>query len=232
MVIGLILVGLGVLFLASRIFDFSLIGMVWPLFIIVPGALFFVGMLMGGKAAGPLAVPGSIVTMTGLILMYQSIFNVFETWAYVWSLIFPTAVGLGLIISGTWSGDSKLVQTGIRWTTVGLIIFLIMGAFFELLLNFSDNPLSDVLWPGLLIGLGIWLLRRRSASPNGKVHEPVITVERVPQEPPAPRAAPRPQAAQKPPVKPITPEPPSFEPIDPERGRRRRKPTTPDTPQE
>src|SRR5687767_13393634 len=95
--VGAALVGLGALFLISRLFDINLGRFVWPFFIIIPGALFFVGMVAGGKAAGPLAVPGSIVTMTGLILLYNSIFNAWINLFYIWALILPTAAGIGLI---------------------------------------------------------------------------------------------------------------------------------------
>lgn len=215
MVIGLILISLGGLFLLSQIFSFSWVGLVWPFFIILPGALFFLGMVMGGKPAGPLAIPGSIISMTGLILLFQSVIGNFESWAYAWALVFPTAVGIGLIVSGAWSSDQPLVQKGIRWTSIGVIMFLVMGAFFELLI--FDNRVADILWPLLLIGGGIYLLRRRAVtSPNGKVRAPTIVVERPPAAP------------AKPPIVPIEPEKPAtpptaFEPIDPQRSKRRRK---------
>jgi hypothetical protein len=230
---GLGLIVLGALFMASRLFNFNPWEVFWPFFIIIPGSLFFVGMVAGGKTAGPLAIPGSIVTMTGLILLFQAVFDAYETWAYVWLLIFPTSVGLGLIINGTWSANPRLVRKGVRLTTTGLIICLLLGAFLELAFDLSDNPLSNVLWPALLIGAGLYLLRRRPpASPNGRTREPVITVEREP-EPPASAtttgaSAPTPPKAARRPITPKPPEPPRFEPIDPERGKRRRKPANPD----
>jgi hypothetical protein len=86
-----VLVALGTLFLLEQFFDFQLGQWLWPLFIIIPGLLFFVGMLLGGKSAGPLAIPGSIVTTVGLLLLYQNTFNHFESWAYTWALM-PVAV--------------------------------------------------------------------------------------------------------------------------------------------
>ena len=58
---GGILVGLGLLFLLAQLFNFSAWGLLWPLFVIGIGGLFFIGMLSGGKAAAPLAIPGSII---------------------------------------------------------------------------------------------------------------------------------------------------------------------------
>ena len=35
--------------------------------------MFFIGMRAGGKSAGPLAIPGSVVTSVGLILLTQAV---------------------------------------------------------------------------------------------------------------------------------------------------------------
>lgn len=188
---GVMLVGLGVLFLIGQVFNVNLWQFLWPFFIIVPGLLFFVGMLLGGKAAGPLAIPGSIVTMVGLLLLYQAVTNHWESWAYAWALIFPTSVGIGLAINGAWSDVERLTHTGMRWITAGLIVFLAGGVFFEVLLNISNNVVSSVIWPGLLIVLGIYLLVRRGSR----------TAEPIAGEPAAP-------------VTEHAPEPePTFEPI-------------------
>jgi hypothetical protein len=109
--IGAVLVALGILFLLEQFFDVRLGQWLWPLFIIIPGLLFFVGMVLGGKPAGPLAIPGSIVTTVGLLLFYQNTFNHFESWAYAWALM-PVAVGIGLMINGIWSEQPALVHNG------------------------------------------------------------------------------------------------------------------------
>ncbi|HPE52425.1 MAG TPA: hypothetical protein PLS83_13105, partial [Methanothrix soehngenii] len=112
LVIGIILIGLGIFALVVRLFDWSLMSLLWPFFIILPGLLFFAGMVAGGEKMGGLAIPGSIITMTGLILLYQNIFNSFETWAYMWALIMPTASGIGMVIHGKWS---NLPQLGVHF---------------------------------------------------------------------------------------------------------------------
>jgi hypothetical protein len=161
LLIGVMLVGLGVLFMLGQVFRINLWQFLWPFFIIVPGVLFFVGMVLGGKPAGPLAIPGSIVTMVGVLLLYQSVTGHWESWAYAWALIFPTAVGIGLVINGGWSDVDRLVGIGMKWVTVGLAIFLIAGLFFELVLNISRGFIGDVIWPAMLIGVGAFLLIRR-----------------------------------------------------------------------
>ncbi|NLH07100.1 MAG: hypothetical protein GX484_05790 [Chloroflexi bacterium] len=165
--IGILLVGLGAMFLLGQLFNINLISYLWPFFVIVPGLLFFVGMLLGGKQAGPLAIPGSIVTMTGLLLLYQSITGHWESWAYAWTLIFPTSVGIGLVIHGAWSEIERLRQTGMKWITGGLVLFLLSGMFFELILGISGGLVSSVIWPVMLILLGVFLLVRRSSRSGG-----------------------------------------------------------------
>lgn len=163
LITGILLVGLGALFLLGQFFDFDLWStLLWPLVIIVPGVLFFVGMALGGRSAGPLAIPGSIVTTVGLLLLYQSLSGHWESWAYAWTLVFPTAVGVGLLINGTWSAMPSLRESGMKWITAGLVLFVVSGIFFELLLNISGGVISDVVWPALLILLGLYLLLRRS----------------------------------------------------------------------
>lgn len=156
-VIGAGLVALGVLLFLSRILSLEL----WPLICVAPGLLFFVAMFLGGEKLAPLAIPGSIITTVGMLLLYQANFNHYESWAYAWALVFPASIGVGLIINGLWSGVDKLVRIGWRWFAVGLAIFGVLGVFFELLIGISDNAMTNIVWPLLIIGAGILLLVRR-----------------------------------------------------------------------
>jgi hypothetical protein len=193
LIIGMVLIGLGAIFLLGQLFGFRSWLVLWPFFIIIPGLMFFVGMLLIGKEAGPLAIPGSIVTMVGLLLPYS------------WALIFPTSVGIGLVINGQWSDDQRLVQTGIRWASIGVAIFLVGGIFFELILNISGSIASGIVWPLVLIGFGAYLLTRRgkeSTSDNG--HRPPAEIE----------------ARAKPVEAPPKSAEPEFEPLDMNRGKK------------
>jgi cadmium resistance protein CadD (predicted permease) len=117
-------------------------------------------MVLGGRGAGGLAVPGSIVTTVGLILLYQNYTNHWESWAYAWGLI-PMAVGIGLMINGAWSFRPGLVTQGRRLAITGLGLFLVFGAFFEVLIFRGFIGYAQWLWPVLLIVLGLFLLLRR-----------------------------------------------------------------------
>lgn len=182
-ILGVVLVGLGAMFLLGRFFNVDFGRFLWPFFIIVPGLLFFVGMVLLGKQASPLAIPGSIVTMTGLLLLYQSLTNHWESWAYAWALIFPTAVGVGLMINGGWSDNDRLVAHGARWAGIGVAIFIVLGIFFELLLNISGTGFGSVVWPLALIGFGLYLLMRRGAiTITRRAPAPPTPIERPPQK--------------------------------------------------
>ncbi len=167
-VMGTILVGLGLLFLAAQFVDFRLwFGFdfwhyFWPFFVIIPGLALFGGMLLGGRSAGGLAIPGSIVTTVGLILLYQNTFNHWESWAYAWALI-PTAAGVGMMISGAWSGLERQVRVGRGMAMVGILVFAAGAVFFEFVLNisgFARGMVGAVAGPALLIALGLYLMLR------------------------------------------------------------------------
>ena len=134
----------------------------WPFFIILPGVLLLVAAFISGKAAAGLAIPGSIVTMIGLILFIQNITGNYESWSYVWALI-PTAVGVGIFIQGGLSQNDKLRTDGSRLAMIGVVMLLIFGTFFELFIfnRFTDSLIWRYGLPILLIGGGAYLLVRR-----------------------------------------------------------------------
>ncbi len=156
LMVGLGLIGLGAIFLVGQFIDIG--DFIWPFIIIAIGGLFFAGMLTGGKTASGLAIPGSILTTVGLILLFQNIFGYWEAWTYAWTLILAS-VGIGIFIHGVWSGQEEARRGGLGLAKAGLILFLILGALFELgasLLGFRRA--GGLLWPLALIGLGLYLL--------------------------------------------------------------------------
>lgn len=168
-VMGIVLVGLGLLFIVAQFLRISLWAFGWPFFVIVPGLMFFVGMVASGKGkTGGLAIPGSIITTVGLILLYQNVFGAWATWAYVWALIFPTAVGLGVLLEGLWDGKPHNVRQGHQMMLVGLIIFVVAAVFFEVIIGISGDGLGSYFWSLALIAIGAYLLLRRGvlASPT------------------------------------------------------------------
>ena len=152
MVFGLVLIALGVLLLAGQFVRIDLGADYWPYAVIGVGGLFFVGMLAGGPAAGGLAIPGSIIAMTGLILLVQNSTSRFETWSYCWALL-VAASGIGVVIRSYWSHMEGIRQQGWDTTRFGVMLFMLLGAFFELFI-YQHTLAAQITWPVALIVFG------------------------------------------------------------------------------
>ena len=155
--VGILLIVFGLLAMANQFFDLVDWGSLWPVTIIGLGILFFVAMFAGGRQVSGLAVPGSIITGVGLILLYQSITGHWESWAYSWALII-VFVGVGIYIMGWYGGDTGQKKSGMDVMRIGTILFVIFGVFFEMIFSSFDN----LFFPILLIGLGAYLILSRS----------------------------------------------------------------------
>jgi hypothetical protein len=156
LIFGTILIIIGALFFVGQVFNVMNWGNYWPLFIIGIGVAFFVGMLLGGKSLGALAIPGSIITMGGLILLAQNVFGWWETWSYAWGLVLAS-VGVGIAIYGHRSQKPESVKGGWDLARVGLILFLIFGAIFEFFFSFIgvSGRQGQLFWALLIAALGL-----------------------------------------------------------------------------
>jgi predicted MFS family arabinose efflux permease len=90
-------------------------------------------------------------------LLFQNITNHWESMSYFWTLII-LFVGAGIYIMGWYGGDANQKKSGMGVMKVGLILFIIFGAFFELIFSSFNN----LLFPILLILLGAYLTLSRS----------------------------------------------------------------------
>jgi len=160
---GAIMIAFGLLALAGQVFRGVDWGFLWPFIIIAAGAIFFVGMFAGGKQTAGLAIPGSIIGGIGLVLLFQTITGHWESMSYFWTLIIMF-VGAGIYIMGAYGGDANQKKSGRGVMKVGLILFVIFGAFFELIFSSFNN----LLFPILLILLGGYLILSRSGMFGGK----------------------------------------------------------------
>ena len=154
---GALLIGFGLLSLVSRVFQGWDWGSLWPFIIIGFGALFFVAMFATGKNGAAFAVPGSIVGGIGLVLLFQTITDHWESMSYFWTLII-LFVGLGIYIMGWYGEDAGQRKSGAGVMKVGFILFIIFGAFFEMIFSSFNN----LIFPILLILLGAYLVLARS----------------------------------------------------------------------
>ncbi|HOU24673.1 MAG TPA: hypothetical protein PLN42_10560 [Anaerolineae bacterium] len=157
---GLGLIGLGGLLLLGELFHLNFWGLLWPFFIIGPGVLLFALSLFAGSGGGgeALAIVGGIITTVGLILFFQNATDLWATWAYAWALIAPTSIGVSQLVYGLFKGRRDLVRSGLSVAGVGLVIFLVAGAFFELALNISGFGVGPLGLSFFLIGLGVLLV--------------------------------------------------------------------------
>jgi len=163
---GMLLILFGLLSLAGNLFrrlDWSFL---WPFIIIGIGALFFAAMFAGGKQTSGFAIPGSIVGGIGLVLLYQNLANHWESMAYFWTFII-FFVGAGIYIMGWYGGDASQKKSGTGVMKVGLILFVVFGAFFEMIFSSFNN----LLFPILLILLGAYMVLGRTGLFGGKKEE-------------------------------------------------------------
>lgn len=154
---GTLLIAFGLLSLASEVFRGFNWGFLWPFIVIGVGLLFFTAMFTGGRQASGFAIPGSIITGTGLVLLLQNITKHWESMSYFWTLII-LFVGVGIYIMGVYGNDPGQKKSGASVMKVGLILFIIFGSFFEMIFSSFGN----LIFPILLILLGAYLVLNRS----------------------------------------------------------------------
>ena len=164
---GAVLIAIGLLSLAGQVFHSLNWGFLWPFIVIGIGALFFVAMFAGGKQTAAFAIPGSIISGIGLILLFQNITGHWESMSYFWALIL-VSVGVGIYIMGWYGGEETQKQSGLRVAKIGLVLFVIFGVFFEMIFSSFNN----IIFPILLIILGGYLVVTRSGLLGAKKNEP------------------------------------------------------------
>jgi len=166
---GVILIAFGLLALGSQLVrGFNFWGTLWPLILIGIGVVFFAGMFASERSGGGLAIPGAIFSGIGLLMFLQNITNYWQSWAYGWTVI-VMSVGIGIFIAGWWSDSESQRQAGKRVFGIGLILFVLFGAFFEMI--FQSSQFAQILFPAALIVLGGYLIIMRGRHFSWKPEE-------------------------------------------------------------
>ena len=162
--LGVVLVLVGVGWLAARILDVTLDirGVFWPWLVVIPGVAILVASFVSSRGR-TLAMFGAVITSIGLLLVYQNATGNWASWAYGWALVGPAGSGAGRWLHGRVRGVPDEVVAGRRMVLVGLALALVGFAFFEgvLGLTLDLGEVGDFLLPLLLIVLGVALLLRR-----------------------------------------------------------------------
>jgi len=157
--LGIVFVVVGLFFLATQLAGIDLGAFGWPLFIIIPGlTLLIVGFVSLGTGA---AIPGGIVTMVGLVLAYQNATGNWASWVYVWPLVAPGGVGVGLFVQGLRDRNQGLLRQGRNLIFIAALIFMVGFVFFESILHMSGTDyglFGKAAAPALLVVIGIALL--------------------------------------------------------------------------
>jgi hypothetical protein len=128
-VVGGLFVLIGAILLAGQFVHVDVGHYGWPFFGIVPGlVILFVALTASGAVSEGLAILGSIITLTGLILLFQDATDHYESWAYAWTLVFPGAIGLGMILYGLIARRPGNIRAGTRLVGIALVLFLLGAA--------------------------------------------------------------------------------------------------------
>jgi hypothetical protein len=148
---GIILILFGGLLLANQLVPGLKMVFDWPWIVMGVGVVFI--LLAVFTQTGGLAVPGSIVGGIGAILYYQNLTSNWETWSFAWSLI-PGFVGIGIALATLISPKENPdgLSASLTLVSISLILFFVFGGarFFGIE--------SIILWPFLIIGIGLILL--------------------------------------------------------------------------
>ncbi len=160
-VLGVSLIVLGLIFFAGQQLNIDLSEAAWPFYVIAPGlALVTLGLTQ--RRGSGLTITGSVVTMVGLVLLYQNATDHFESWAYAWALVGPGGSGIGMLLYGTRSGDRKMARDGFFAILTALGIFAVALVFFEGIIGISGErlPLPNWVLPVAVIVIGVLVLVR------------------------------------------------------------------------
>lgn len=140
LIAGLVLLGIGVLVLASEpLIDF-LRGLGidddvlrwWPVLIIGLSLFFLVPSFVGRqhpRLRAGMAIPGALLAGVGAALLYTSLTDRWSAWSYLWSVV-PFSFGLGMYAAG-WIADApafKWIGSGIA--VGGVVAYLVFATAF------------------------------------------------------------------------------------------------------
>ena len=157
-VLAIGLIALGVLVFMGQLTGFGgMFSTFWPLFVAIPGLAFLYFAYTGDKKTAGLAVPGTVITGTGLILFYQNITGHWQSWAYVWTL-YPLFVGLALRFMAQRTGDEGTQKASGVLMRIGAVGFIIGAVVFELMLFNHGGIFGNLALPIVLIAIGGFML--------------------------------------------------------------------------
>src|SRR4029434_7207868 len=97
-------------------------------------------------------------------LLVQNAIDRFDTWAYAWTLVVLVGPGIGRWLLGAVRGSGDVAASGVGLMAPGLVGFLVLALFFEVVIGIGGRPVGSAGRYGLavlLIGAGLVLVGRR-----------------------------------------------------------------------
>ncbi len=150
-------IAIGVVLLLSNLFNFHLINVLWPGFVITPGLMLlwpaYSSTPQRPKTLSFLAVPGAMMIITGILLFIMNLTNHFEAWAYSWPLVLGS-VAWALMYMKRFEPQHRVHHTGYNFMRLMVLLAMGFAVFFELIVFGSFNPLL----PLGIIAFGVYLL--------------------------------------------------------------------------
>jgi len=163
-VISIVLIMVGLLALA-----FALVGPVsgfrlwrlWPLAVVTTGALFVLPPLLvrGKRGLGALFIPGMPILTTGTLLLFASVFRMWDVWAWLWPQE-VLALALGFLFAAIYMRSV--------WLVIPAIVLGANGALMQFCTLTGLWRVWSVMWAIEPLSVGLALLavrvKRRSAG--------------------------------------------------------------------
>ncbi len=160
LVLGLVLILLGVWFIAQKQFPqyLNMFGpfMTFPLSLVLGGAVLFVFSLIFWSPN--LIIPASILAGVGGIFYYQQISAAGSgSWSFLWTLIIGF-VGVGNLLAGAFNRNGRQARSGMNQIVVSAVLFVIFAALTG---NLTVLGAYGAYGPAvILILVGLWVLGR------------------------------------------------------------------------
>jgi hypothetical protein len=166
--VGLMILLLGAIFLLMNVGaivpfvgEFLRIGRLWPLLIIWASLWFYLPVFIWWERRAynyGLTMPGTIILVNGLILLYCSLTRRWEDWSWLWTLE-PLSVALGLL--AMWLLGPKAPALAIAALIIGGVSLALMA----IMVTLVGGTIGGIVGAGLLVLLGLILLLRALIRP-------------------------------------------------------------------
>jgi hypothetical protein len=171
--LGAALIVVGLIFFIGQWLNIDWGAATWPFYVIAPGLALLAFGLTQRNGSG-LTVAGSIVTIVGLVLLYQNATDRWETWAYAWALVGPGGSGLGMLLYGTRTANRRMARDGFWQILTAIGLFVAGFVFFEGIIGISGErlPIPEWVLPAAVIAIGVIVLIRGVTLGPRRADEP------------------------------------------------------------